>query len=100
MPNHVSHRIIFSSELTNKQQQLLEKIVENQHGLCGYYLPMPEQLRNTQSPAKIVDENKYFNFINNPNDSEDLSKAITAKMQAQFIKDYGTDNWYDWAFVS
>lgn len=110
MPNHVFHQIMFNSELTDLQEQKLKEIANTKGGLCEYYLPMPEEIRNTTSPPNIVSENEYFLFIKEKTQRENSSgdensdtyssKPITLRIQKELIEKYGTDNWYDWAYMN
>lgn len=102
MPNHVYHHFAMSN-LTDKQKEILNKIQSNHHGLCGYYIPMPEDLINTQSPPNVVSESEYERIMEE-NKKIDRSKPffyepkpITKMMQDRLIQLYGHDNWYNWA---
>ena len=105
MPNHVYNRISFT-DLSDEQRQKLEVIASTLNGLCGYYVPMPDDIRNTTSPTKVVTQREY-NKIMKENakitDEDDpygvrRKKVITKKMQVELLRKYGVDNWYDWAF--
>lgn len=69
------------------------------------FVPMPEDLRGTSSPAHIVSEEEYDKIIadnakklaGDPKLALFLSKPITLKIQAELLRKYGVDNWYDWA---
>jgi hypothetical protein len=102
MQNHVYHHFAMSN-LTDKQKEILKKIKSNHHGLCGYYIPMPEDLKDTQSPANVVSESEYERIMEE-NKKIDRSKPfvyepkpITKIIQDRLIQLYGHDNWYDWA---
>ena len=58
MPNHVYHHFAMS-DLTDEQKEILQKIVNTPNGICGYYFPMPEDIRNTTSPTRVVSEAEY-----------------------------------------
>jgi hypothetical protein len=102
MPNHVQHHFAMSN-LTDKQKEILQKISSNHHGLCGYYVPMPNDFINTQSPANVVSEAEYKRIMEENKKIDRTQpffyepKPITKKMQDRLIKLYGYDNWYDWA---
>lgn len=64
MPNHVYNRIIVPIE----DGARLKKISEV--GICEYFIPMPEELKDTKSPSE-------------PND--------------ELIQKYGYSDWYGWA---
>ena len=102
MPNHVYHYITPSTELTSAQIEKLQEI--EKVGLCQYYMPMSEEIRNTQSPTRIVSETEYKKIMKE-NEKIDRTQAyyfepkpLTKKMQKALIEKYGTDNWYDWAY--
>lgn len=67
MPNHVFNAITVPIE----DAPLLKKIAEV--GLCQYYVPMPEELKATESPSKPDDE---------------------------LIDKYGYSDWYGWAVAN
>lgn len=103
MPNHVYYQFI-CGELTTEQKEKLDVISQTHNGFCGYYRPMPDDIRNTTSPCRIVTQKEY-NRIMKENEKIDRSqpwyhepKPITKKMQKKLIEKYGTDNWYDWAY--
>ena len=102
MPNHVSHHFAMSN-LSDKQKEILKKIESCHHGMCGYYVPMPEDLTNTSSPVNIVSESEYERIMEQ-NKLIDRTKPyyyepkpITKAMQDRLIQLYGADNWYDWS---
>ena len=75
MPNHVYHTITAS---TDEGTEILMKMSKHPYGLCGYLLPMPEELRETSSPPRIGD-----------NISEEHYETLKKK--------YGYADWYSWA---
>lgn len=103
MPNHVYHHFAMSN-LTDKQKEILKKIEENPKGMCGHYVPMPDDILNTTSPTNIVSESEYERIMEE-NKKIDRSKPffyepkpITKAMQDRLLQVYGHDNWYDWAY--
>ena len=59
-------------------------------------LPMPEELKGTDSPTKVISQEEYDSI-----DPEDLNvmfnKVISQQTSARLIEQYGHHNWYDWA---
>jgi hypothetical protein len=49
MPNWVYTTIKTSS----KNEDFIKEIIEA-GGICNYYMPMPKEIRNTNSPNKII----------------------------------------------
>lgn len=100
MPNHVYYHLAMS-DLSDEQKVILNDIAKV--GLCQYYRPMPDDIRNTTSPTRIVSETEYKKIMKE-NEKIDRTqpfyheiKPITKKMQAKLLEKYGVDNWYDWA---
>ena len=54
MPNHIYTSIAFHDKLTEKQEQIMKQIVDLTGGLCEYYKPMPEEIRNTKAPSDKI----------------------------------------------
>lgn len=97
MPNHVFTSIAFNN-LSVKQKEKLNEIANTHNGLCGYYRPMPDDIRNTSSPTKVVSQREYNKIMKQSQDSPFQFKPITKKMQVELNTRYGVDNWYEWAF--
>lgn len=103
MPNHVSYQFI-CAELSAEQLEKLHTISKTNNGFCGYYRPMPDDIRNTTSPTKIVTQKEYDKQMEE-NKKIDRTQEwyfepmpITKKMQTALLNKYGVDNWYDWAY--
>jgi hypothetical protein len=101
MPNHVYYHLAMS-DLSDEQKVILNQIAEV--GLCQYYRPMPDDIRNTTSPTRIVSETEYKKImkenekIDRTKDFYYEPKPITKKMQKALLEKYGVDNWYEWAY--
>lgn len=67
--------------------------------------PMPEELRGTISPTKIVSQEEYDKAVKAKKVAEAAEEnadpfirtlPITQEMSDRFRAEYGYDNWYDW----
>lgn len=99
MPNHCYHHITFNTTLSSKQRQILKEIEKNERGICGYYMPMPEELTKTSSPSNIVSQEEYDKIMERIRIEKPkfIINPITIAMSDAFKLKYGYDNWYDWA---
>ena len=97
MPNHVYHHITFNTTLSSKQKEILKEIEKNDRGICGYYMPMPDYLLNTSSPARIVSQQEYDEIMQRKEKHIIESKPLTQAMSESLIEIHGHNNWYDWA---
>lgn len=89
MPNHCQNRLVITGP-TNELGKFFKAVYasdENQFEFNGV-VPMPEELKNTTSPTRIVSQEDY---------DKDPKSGITKEMQAEFLEKYEADNWYDWA---
>jgi hypothetical protein len=59
---------------------------------------MPDDIRNTSSPTRVVSQREYNKIMKQSQDSPFQFKPITKKMQVELNTKYGVDNWYEWAF--
>ena len=75
MPNHVYHQITADTEEGTK---ILEEMSKHPHGLCGYLLPMPEELKDTTAPQRI-------------------GETVSEENYERLKKKYGSADWYSWA---
>ena len=75
MPNHVYHHITASTE---EGTEILKAMAKNPHGLCGYLLPMPEDLQGTTSPQRIPE-------------------TISRDEHDRLVEKYGCADWHTWA---
>lgn len=84
MPNYVRNIVRVSDNFENIDKQTnsldFEKIA-----------PIPKELENTASPAIIVEETQL-----NLKEHNKHSRPITKEMSAEYIKNFGYNNWYDW----
>ena len=61
-------------------------------------VPMPKELKGTRSPATIVPQEEYDSWVDSNNHG--VGRPITQELSDRFKKEYGYDNWYDWAIVN
>lgn len=112
MPNHVTNILtikvkennLFSSE---KVQEVIKLLLdENDNVTFNNILPMPEELKDTTSPTRVVTQQEYEEAVKKREEEIKngnnflMSLPITKEMQFELISKYGVDNWYDWALVN
>jgi len=90
MPNHCYAHINVSEKYRNKLEEIAKV------GLCRYYRPMPEELVNTSSPARVVTQEEYDKQMEKNKTDDFKSYPLTIDRQKMFLDLYGADNWYDW----
>ena len=91
MPNHCYAQI----SVEEKYQEKLEEI--SKVGLCRYYRPMPEEIRRTTSPSRLVTESEYANQMTENETKGHKRYPITKEMQRDLLCKYGHENWYNWS---
>jgi len=96
MPNHVYSRLRISDE---KYAPLIEAAIEINGGLAQLLKPMPSELRDTQSPPKIMtdEEMKKWESGDHHLIGKMVGRPITQAESDRMIKEYGANNWFDWA---
>ncbi len=98
MPNWV-----YSTIKTKAKNEAFVKEVMDKGGLCEFYLPMPDEIRFTNSPNRIISKEEYAI-------KEALGQAIeegqhmvgyyqTQEMVDQLKMKYGAANWYEWSYI-
>ena len=103
MPNWCTNGLLITGR-KKELDRLVEYVKGEQESFCfDTILPMPTELRGTQSPANIVTQEEYDNIapelwakMNDP-DNPFESKPITQEMSIKYLRLYGNDNWYDWS---
>ena len=91
MPNHCYAQITVSKKYRKKLEEIAKV------GLCRYYRPMPEELVNTSSPARVVTQEEYDKQMEKNKTDDFKSYPLTIDKQKMLLDLYGADNWYDWA---
>ena len=109
MPNHVVNILTISGseELVAKIKSEISSIDDEgskRHIDFHLVAPLPEELKGTTSPARIISQKEYDKQEARiaADDLEDhekrfgVSRGITQEMSDRFKMKYGYDNWYDW----
>jgi hypothetical protein len=92
MPNHVTNILRVVAENKEEIFNTIKGQNDDQFIDFNKILPMPEELKGTTSPTRILSEEEYAE--QKPNE---FAKGITQEMSDQLMKKYGASNWYDWA---
>ncbi len=119
MPNHTSTKLIVTGDDAELNEMIdfvkSSRINKDTGKPYGFSLqainPMPDVLHNVQCPVRVVSEEEYQNAVkeqgrakNDPAFSDSILASIglpiTQKMRDQYRKDYGCDNWLDWARIN
>ncbi len=97
MPNHITNIV------RSKKLREIEKLMKSKDSRFDFnnILPLPKELKDTQSPPRIVKEEDYekevAKFLKKENVTDLFrSLPITEKMQKEYKEKFGADNWYDW----
>lgn len=102
MPNHVQNILTIVGHKNHVEPMLKSLKDEKSNFSFAKIVPMPEELKGTRSPAKIVSDAEYKkiqydkNFKADPNPMFDDKGPITQKMSDDWKERFGSDNWYDW----
>ena len=101
MPNHITNHLSFTG-VESKVNELLSAVKGTKYDFdIETFSPIPEQLKNTTSPAKIVSEDEYKLWVkrkgkNELTDYELMIVPMTKEISDNLIKKYGVNNWYEW----
>jgi hypothetical protein len=108
MPNHTS--TILELRGIAKQINAFIKAVKTDDNNMDFngVVPMPEEIRNTSSPVKIMTQeeiDKQWEAFNALPEEKRFGRVpfalgITKEMNRTLIAKYGTNNWYDWALAN
>jgi hypothetical protein len=98
MPNWV-----FTTIKTDKSNEEFVKSVIEGGGICQYYMPMPEEIRNTNSPNRIISDEEHAIKEALGQTTEETTHFTkhyqTQKMVDELDAKYNASNWYDWAHL-
>ena len=106
MPNHVYTRLHVSGpdadvvNFTIKSSSSTGELLSFQE-----LMPMPKQLSVVSSPVRIVTQEDYDKAVAEDAllPEKDYRKGylpLTRQMQADYLEQFGADNWYDWKIVN
>ena len=97
MPNWCDNRVSVEADTKAKMNEFRNFVKSKVDGEAFSFdsvVPMPKELKGTSSPANILTQEEYDNYVSA---HEYTGNPITKAMQDKFIEQYGADNWYDWA---
>ena len=110
MPNHVVNQLeIIGHEhhIEGVMKSLRSKSDPDVVFDFNSFLPMPEELRQVTSPARIVSQSDFNNEMiqrdvrmANPTPQDELlgfSHSITQEMSDDYTERFGHNDWYEWA---
>jgi len=113
MPNNTTNRLEVNA--SKSEFEKIKKFVKSKEVIEGKktinaldfnnIIPMPEELKNVTSPVHIVSQAEYDKaVIQRDKDIKEKKHEwsistlpLTKEMQEDYLKKYGSDNWYDWA---
>jgi hypothetical protein len=111
MPNHVTNILKFEGD--EEQIKALKEKIKGEPFDDGTpclidfsnIIPFPKELNGTRSPAKIISQDEYNEWMKKYNageinDWERESKPLTQELSKELIKKYGANNWYDWKLTN
>ena len=97
MPNWV-----YTTIRTDKSNEKFVKNVMDRGGICEYYMPMPDDIRFTNSPNHIISKEDYA-IKEALGQATETKARMTIYYQTQEMVDelkvkYNAENWYEWAY--
>lgn len=108
MPNHITNRLTITAK--NLDNILVEIKGEGEDSFIDFHkiVPMPEELKGTTSPARIISQAEYDKETARINRGElteieknfGLSRGITENISEDLKKRFGSNNWYDWSLAN
>lgn len=99
MPNWCTNKLSVRGRRDDIAEFLLfMSQVKGEQGFLDLAYPMPNDLKGTSCPPRLIEEHEYATWVANGKPLEKWEGApITYRMQAQYRRIYGADNWYDWS---
>lgn len=111
MPNHVFTKLTITGPTTHIKQFIKDADGGEANRLdCNKILPMPDELRKTSSPNKVMSQAEIdqiwadFNKLS-PEDQKKFGGkpfglGITQELHDTLVAKHGFDNWYDWSIAN
>ena len=97
MPNWCQNEVTVTATDRGKAEAFVDFVKEgNSYFSFNRIIPMPKELKGTRSPTRIVLQEEYDEWTE-ATSPLDGGRPITQEMSDRFKKEYGCDNWYDWA---
>lgn len=90
-------KFIEGVKATSKPKKDYEgKDIENEFriSIMDAFLPMPEEIRKSQSGSTIIDGERIDAWLEEPDGTKTI---LTKEMQDELFEKHGAVNWYDWA---
>lgn len=110
MPNHVTNRVTLFGKKSILLVLLLRISNEKDKTIIDFnkIIQMPPELLEVRSPCNIVSQKEYNKEIKEieerkrtkPDDYWGFSHNLTKKMAEDYIKRFGSTDWYDWAHTN
>ena len=100
MPNWGKNKLSIFSESDEQMEEFLEFIRDGDNVFSlNKILPMPEALRQVQSPTKVATQEEINVYKEQYKDKPYMmdSLPITQETCDALMNMYGVSNWYDWA---
>ena len=104
MPNHITNILTI-----DKNQDEIAELMQNGEEKFDFnrIIPMPKELEGTNSPARIVPNDKIekellvWEEANKEKDSLlKMGRPISTTESIDLINKYGADNWHDWCIAN
>ena len=105
MPNHITNRLTIIGTEEQVAQVRAEIKGEREDQLIDFntFIPIPKELEGTVSPMRIISQEEYdaqeLKIITNDLTENErnwgISRGLTKALSYEYIKKFGTDNWYD-----